>query len=723
MSPKKDRSKIEALAEKYVKKEKYEEAIFEYQKLLSGDEQDVQIWNVIGDLYIKANQKDRAIGEFKKIASHFEKKGIYTKSIAIYKRISRLAPEDIESLKKLADLYWERGFLSEARTEYEKLALRLTKLNKLKEAIKTYRKLLKLDSNDVDSRLNLADLLTREGQVEQAIEEFNEAAEFKMGQNAYKVAGEILEKARSLKGDHSRTLENLIELFKSENKKKDALKLVNEILRKDKENLKALYLLANLCYEDNEFKKAEEIFGKIVTSYPKEVEARVRLGRIHIKNKKYNKALELYDPIVDILVKKQREDKAIGLLGLILTAKKDHIPTLEKLAHIYREKGQKKNFEIVARRLLKEYTAQKMTKEARSLAEEMAQKFPEKAKEMPDVEAAGEEAGIPEESFPSVDKVSLDEAGAMDQGLYEEKTMPDALPLVEEKERGDVHVPDETHEGAVEESLKKVDLNIEQGLIREAQEMLEKLRLDFPDDERIEGKIQEMDAFVSLAEEERETDREERVAGGEKELFAGNEKLTSAEIFADTDIIPLVSQEAVERKFFDLSRRIEDELEAIKHIYYQQTRGDTTVVEKELSAIINEFKIKVDKKMGTADLESRYNLGIAYLEQDLIDEAIKEFMLASQDKKWEMECYTNLGECYKRKKDYTEAVNWYEKAMNCVEENSIQAFALKYEIASLYEAQNDSNRALQLFEEVKNWNPEYGEVTSRIKSIEEQAAK
>jgi tetratricopeptide (TPR) repeat protein len=724
MSSKTDRSKIEALAEKYIKKEKYEEAIFEYQKLLSGDEQDIQVWNIIGDLYIKANQKDRAIGEFKKIASHFEEKGIYTKSIAIYKRITRLAPEDIQSLKKLADLYCERGFLSEARTEYQKLAHRLTKLNKSKEAIKTYQKLLKLDSNDIESRLNLADLFIKEGQLDQAVEELDEAAEFKMRQNAFQEAGKILEKARALKSDHSRTLENLIELFKSENKRKDALKLVNEILRKDKENLKALYLLANLCFEDKEFKKAEEIFTKIVASHPKEVEARVRLGRIHIQNSKYDKALEIYEPIVDILVKKQREDKAIGLLGLILTAKKGHIPTLEKLASIYREKGQKKNFEIVARKLSKEYTAQKMMKEARSLREEFADIFPEKADEMPEEKAAREEAEIPKDGLPSgEEKVSADEPEMKEQILEEERSMTEVLPPVEKEEKEEVQVPDEKREDIVGENIKKLDLYVEQGLIRDAKRMLEDLRMDFPDDERINEKIMELGAIASQVKEENIAGRVEKAAEREKELFSGNEKLTSAEIFADTDIIPLASQETAERKYYDLSHQIEDEIEAIKHLFYQQTRGDTTVVEKELSAIVNEFKIKVDKKIGKADLEARYNLGIAYLEQGLIDEAIKEFMMASNDRKWEMECFTNLGECHKRKKDFMEAIKWYEKAAGLVDKNSIQAFALKYEIASLYEAQNDSDRALRLFGEVKDWNPDYGEVTSRIKNIEEQAAK
>ena len=322
MIQKKDRSKIEALAEKYIKKEKYEEAIIEYQKLLSGQEQDVQVWNIVGDLFIKANKKDKAVGEFKKIAAHFEKKGIFTKSIAIYKRISRLVPDDLKTLKKLADLYCDRGFVSEAKAEYSNLAEKLTKKNKPTDASEIYKRLLKLDSDDVESRLNLAELFIKENHVDQAVEELNEAAEFKMRMNVLKEAGEILKKARSLNRDHPRTLENMTDLFKQEKKKKEALKLVNEILRKDSGNLKALYLLGNLCFEDKELKKAEEIFKKILSIQPKEVEARVRLGRIHIQKNKHDKALELYQPLVDTLVKKHKEDKAIGLLGLILMAKK-----------------------------------------------------------------------------------------------------------------------------------------------------------------------------------------------------------------------------------------------------------------------------------------------------------------------------------------------------------------------------------------------------------------
>lgn len=711
----KDRAKIEALAEKYIKKEKYEEAITEYQKLLSGDEQDVQVWNIIGDLFIKANKNEKAVGEFKKIAAHFEERGIFTKSIAIYKRISRLTPDDIQTLKKLADLYCDRGFVSEAKAEYSNLAKKLTKKNETEEAIATYKKLLKLDSDDAESRLNLAELLIQEKQVDKAVEELNEAAELKMRMNSFKEADGILKKARSLDKDHPRTLENMIDLFKLEKKRKEALKLVHEILRKDKENLKALYLLGDLCFEDEELNKAEEIFVKILSIQPKEIEARVRLGRIHIQKNECDKAFDLYQPLVDTLAKKHREDKAIGLLGLILTAQNDHLQSLEKLASIYKEKKQNKSYEIVIRRLKKEYEKKKLTEKIASLEEEIEEIAPEEKKVEPislGASTKSPEPNVPESEVPqseTPEPVTAEHEETELEIVEIEPSLPDA--------------EEETDDEMIAMNLEKADRLIQQGLIRNARRILEDLKARFPGDEGIDEKIKELGSLASQVKGDGIVEQVEKSSSKDTELFQGGEKLTSAEIFADTDIVPLVSQETGEKRYFDLSRQLEEELEAIRHIFYQQTRGDTTVVEKELSAIVSDFKIKVDEKIGTADMEARYNLGIAYLEQDLIDEAIIEFMLASQDEKWEMDSFTNLGECYKRQNDFNEAIKWYEKAMELVGGDSIQAYALKYEIASLYEAKKESDKALRLFGEVLEWNPEYGDVTTRIKSIEEQASK
>ena len=175
------RKEYEATAEKYVKRGKYREAIKEYQKLLTGsEEQDITIRNILGDLYIKANLVDRAVEEFLQIAQHYEKKNIYAKSIALYKRITRVKPEGLDYVEKLADLFRGQGFISESRTEYLLLAEKYSQDKRPKDAIRVYHKLLELDREDIGSRLALADLYESEGKIEQTIEELNELAEILM---------------------------------------------------------------------------------------------------------------------------------------------------------------------------------------------------------------------------------------------------------------------------------------------------------------------------------------------------------------------------------------------------------------------------------------------------------------------------------------------------------------------------------------------------------------
>ena len=62
-----------------------------------------------------------------------------------------------------------------------------------------------------------------------------------------------------------------------------------------------------------------------------------------------------------------------------------------------------------------------------------------------------------------------------------------------------------------------------------------------------------------------------------------------------------------------------------------------------LADIFKEFKKGVDKQLGKEDYDTRYNLGIAYKEMGLIDEAIAEFQLAAKDENRMLECSSMLG--------------------------------------------------------------------------------
>jgi tetratricopeptide (TPR) repeat protein len=701
MTPKSDRAKIESIAEKHIKRGRLDEAIAEYRKLLTGDDQDIAIRNILGDLYIKADNKKKAVEEFERIAAFYEDKGLYSKAIAIYKRIKRLIPDNIDSSKRLAELYRDQGFSSEAKTEFLNLAQSLSKAKKVKEAIGMYENLLKLDRDDLASRLTLAELYTEEKMIDQALEELNKVAEFKMRKNQLKEAGEILNKAKALKEDHSRTITNLIDLYKRDNKKKEALDLVEEILQKDEKNLKALYILGNLHFEDKSFKEAGEIFSRIISIRPKDVEARVKLGRIYIQTEEFDKAFEQYEPLVDTLIRKQKSDKAIGLLGLILSAQKAHLPTLGKLADLYKSLGQLKNFELVCKVILDEYRKNNQKDKMLSVLNELLNTFPEHEDYYNEAKRLKKDLGI------------LEKEGA--------------------EEEAEVQV--EEAKNIVDSTLAKADLYVDQGLIRNARRLLENLRIKFPEDERIAQKIESLKIIAADVKVDEISDRVDKVTKRETQIFptigeiskeeqsfvdeaAGEEKLTAADIFVETDIIPIVSEELGDRKYYDLAERIATELEAISSTTNNQIKGDTTIVEKALSDIVTEFRKVLDEKVDKEDYESHYNLGVVFLEQGLFDEAIEECKLAAEDENLAIESYSIISFCYRQKKDYKEAMKWLDKAKGIKDKDMDQEYALKYELASLYEDMNDAKNALKIYDEVKKWNPEFRDVAERIKSLQ-----
>lgn len=703
-----NRAKIEAQAEKYVRRKKFQDAIQEYQKLLTGDEQDIQIRNIIGDLYIKSGQNNKAVEELQKLADYYENKGLYTKSIAILKRIKRLDPENFESLKKLAQLYQNQGHNSEAKTVYANLAESMKKKHKPKDAIQMYESLLKLSPEDIDSRVSLAELYNEVKRTDEAVGEFNRAAEYHLQKGQLKDAQEMLNRARELKADDRQTLTHLIDILKQENKKKEALSIIGDILKKDKEDVRALYLLADFHYEDGKFEKAEEIYSQIIKVQPNEVDARVRLGKILIQNGDLDRAYKTYEPLVDMLARKQEEDKAIGLLGLILSAKKVHLPTLEKLAVFIRGIGNKAYLEIVNRVVLEEYRKNNLRDKMLSTLGEMVNLFPEN-----------------EEYYHGYRKLK-DELGISDE---EGEASSPSFPLDEAKE-------------VVEKTLAKADLYLSQGLVRNAKRILENLGSRYPDEPRIRKKLDKVKELSLEVKEDEILDRIGKVKQEETQILdkipetathkqfsayserdeevevSKEEKITAADIFAETDIIPDMAAGGETIRFFNLTEEIKGELEAIRAVFDHQMRGDRAILEKPLADIVAEFRDNLEKKVKKDDFEGHYNLAIAFLEQGLFDEAIEESKIAAKSKKLAVDTYGIIAFCLRQKKESKEALKWLEKIQGLVEKGSPQYFALKYELASVYEDLAEKNKAIEAFREVLDWNSGYRDVKKKIKSLE-----
>jgi len=138
-------------------------------------------------------------------------------------------------------------------------------------------------------------------------------------------------------------------------------------------------------------------------------------------------------------------------------------------------------------------------------------------------------------------------------------------------------------------------------------------------------------------------------------------------------------------------------------------------------------ELKQDLEAGATsndeDPETHYNLGIAFREMGLLDEAIGELQKACQafDRGHPfpqiLQTYTWLAHSFLETGVPEAAVRWYEKALHVPGIDGETRVALHYELAGAYEAAGDKASALKYFLEVYGSNIDYRDVSERIKAL------
>ncbi len=140
-----------------------------------------------------------------------------------------------------------------------------------------------------------------------------------------------------------------------------------------------------------------------------------------------------------------------------------------------------------------------------------------------------------------------------------------------------------------------------------------------------------------------------------------------------------------------------------------------------LDEMFREFKKGVEKQLGSEDYDTRYNLGIAYKEMGLLDEAIAEFQLASKDEGRLLECCSMLGLCFLEKGMPEIAIKWFEKGLSAPGRSEEEQHGLRYDLATAYEAAGEPDRALEIYTDIYQVNARFRDVKDRVQGL--QAAK
>lgn len=152
----------------------------------------------------------------------------------------------------------------------------------------------------------------------------------------------------------------------------------------------------------------------------------------------------------------------------------------------------------------------------------------------------------------------------------------------------------------------------------------------------------------------------------------------------------------------------------------QPAPGDALI---DLEEIIDEFKAGVSERISGEDHESHYDLGMAYMEMGLYDEAIGEFQVASKGSPMEVKCLEMIALCFLEKNEPASAARELSRALELPGYGPEETISIRYNLAVANERLGNLDRALQHFEEVYLLNVDFLKVASKVKELKQRLAR
>ncbi len=228
------------------------------------------------------------------------------------------------------------------------------------------------------------------------------------------------------------------------------------------------------------------------------------------------------------------------------------------------------------------------------------------------------------------------------------------------------------------EEIEEVEFFLQQGLESEARDALAGLVAHHPEDPGVLA----LQAKIDLAAAEAAPPK-------------------PAEVAPTEDAEPEPEMEAI-----DIAEEIEREA---------QDAGDDNQVP--FDDVFEQFKRGVAKQVDESDHETHYNLGIAYKEMGLLDDAVREFSLAQKANERAVDAITMIGLCQLAKGNAGDALDYFLKGLNSREVTPQGAMALRYEIGQAYESMSRFREATKFYEKVHAMDTTFRDVSARLDHV------
>ena len=759
-----EKAKVLKAAEKFLSQGKINAAIKEYRQIVENDLNDLTTLNMLGDLCVRANQNEEAIACFLRIAEHYREREFTLKAIAMYKKIDRLKPKDPAIAHQLATLYAAQGLAADARTQYLIVADACTRAGKTKETLEILHKVADLDSNNTEIRLKLAEGYLKEGLNAEAGAAFREAGSRLLEAGHFEKSLSAFSEALKMFPNDEATIKGVVSAHVALGAADEAAEMLERLIAEKPDDPQLIEMLSRAYLDADDPRGAERATAMLQHQDASNYVRFLDVARVYMKTGELNEATRVLSSVVEQLLAGREENELLEIVNEVLARDPEHVAALRLLVRIHWWQRDMVNLRSALERLVESAEAAGLVEDERYGLTQLVRLSPDDRYSKRLVELGGAPEDFVEEptlgAQPSTETHSFESFAMVSDDA-------EAVPVAEEAAPAEFEFNSVAEESAAtsDPTASFAELNEERadseyGLARNAETAKSPAGLEFgevslsgtsgapsaaeaavSDEERRESlmrqELESVDFYIAqgYVDIARDTlDLMQRQFGAHPEIDARRKQLATEGEGDDGQIAAVSSPPAFEFGGESVEANADLALAGVEsgsHVAVSaspsapEVSGSGKGIDAGLAAIFEEFRVAAEEEPATGeDYETHYNMGTAYKEMDLLDEAIQEFQTAAaltipgDGTSRYLQCCNMLGHCFMQKDLPRAAVLWFKKGLEAPGQGQEEYKALRYELGAAYEQMGDLNRARDTFTEVYGIDVSYRGVADKLRELE-----
>ncbi|MBV8859649.1 MAG: tetratricopeptide repeat protein [Acidobacteria bacterium] len=785
-----DKAKAIRAAEKYLASGKIPSAIQEYTRIVEHDAEDFNALNTLGDLYARTDKRAEAASCYRRVAEHYREQGFTLKAVAMYKKLTRFAPQDQHTALALASLYEQQGLMVDARQHYLIASEALARSGQSREALDVLRRIADLDPSNTEVRLRLAQSFANENLPDLAAEAYTEAGARLAARKEFEPALDAFNKALALRPASHAALHGMLSAHAALGTADDAAEVLERAIKERPGDLEVRAMLARAYVDAEDAQRAEAATHELVSRDPSSFMLLFDVARLYLRQGGPDDAARLLDYVSEPALAARQESALAELLQEVLARNPEQMDAHRLLVRCYSSMHDEAKLRSALERLAEAAEVTGAVEDERLALTRLARLAPDdqgnlarleelggplfeeggqglqsqSADEPPSFErfmvndgdsAPGPTAAAPPSAPPAAefewnsvsepapappaadasasfaDLNELTDGGAGFDAAAQAPPPPppqtgfqefDFTTPVEDAPREQASGP--SVERMLKQELESVEFYIEQGYADIARDTLDMLERQYGQHPEIGALRARMAPAAAAAAAETP---DPAAAFDASAAFDTNPAAGAADTYAFDPTafeVPVTFEEPAAPVTFETPAAEEPPRRAATNNSQPKGAG----IDPGLAAIFDEFREAVEDddevEESGGDFDTHYQMGLAYREMGLLDQAVEEFQVAAgQTAAGDgtprfLQCCNMLGHCFMEKGMPRPAALWFKRGLAAPGHTEDEYQAMRYDLGTAYERMGDHGRAIEVLSEVYAIDVSYRGVAERLRELQ-----